>query len=64
MPRFERVAFNPDFLSYQDGFELQQNVHAEVVSGKREDTVLLLEQMPASFRTMVLSLWKRIAVER
>jgi lipoyl(octanoyl) transferase len=43
MPRFERVAFNPEFLSYQDGFELQQNVHAEVVSGKREDTVLLLE---------------------
>jgi lipoyl(octanoyl) transferase len=32
MPRFERVAFNPDYLS-----------HADVVAGKREDTVLLLE---------------------
>lgn len=43
MPKFERVAFNPDFLPYAEGFALQQKVHAEVVSGKREDTVLLLE---------------------
>lgn len=43
MPRFEKVAFNPDFLSYADGFALQQQVHAEVVAGVREDTVLLLE---------------------
>ena len=43
MPRFERVAFNPNFLPYAQGFALQQQVHAEVVAGKREDTVLLLE---------------------
>ena len=43
MPRFEKVAFNPDFLSYADGFALQQQVHAEVVAGVRDDTVLLLE---------------------
>ena len=43
MPRFERVAFNPDFLSYAEGFELQKQIHADVVAGKREDTVLLLE---------------------
>ncbi len=43
MPRFERVAFNPNFLPYAEGFALQQQVHAEVVAGKREDTVLLLE---------------------
>lgn len=43
MPRFERVAFNPDYLSYADGFALQQQIHADVVAGKREDTVLLLE---------------------
>jgi lipoyl(octanoyl) transferase len=43
VPRFEKVAFNPDFLSYADGFALQQQVHAEVVAGVREDTVLLLE---------------------
>ncbi len=43
MPRFERVAFNPNFLPYAEGFALQQQVHADVVAGKREDTVLLLE---------------------
>jgi len=43
MRRFERVAFNPDYLSYADGFALQQQIHADVVAGKREDTVLLLE---------------------
>lgn len=43
MPRFERIAFNPDFLSYSEGFELQKQIHADVVAGKREDTVLLLE---------------------
>jgi lipoyl(octanoyl) transferase len=43
MPRFERVAFNPDYLSYADGFALQQQIHSDVVAGKREDTVLLLE---------------------
>jgi len=43
VPRFEKIAFNPDFLSYADGFALQQQVHAEVVAGVREDTVLLLE---------------------
>ncbi len=43
MPRFERVAFSPTFLSYEEGYALQQQVHSEVVSGAREDTVLLLE---------------------
>lgn len=43
MPRFERVAFNPNYLPYAEGFALQQQIHAEVVAGKREDTVLLLE---------------------
>ena len=43
MPQFERVCFAPDFLPYQVGFELQRQVHAEVVANKRPDTVLLLE---------------------
>ena len=43
MPQFERVCFAPDFLPDQDGFELQRQVHAEVVANKRPDTVLLLE---------------------
>jgi lipoyl(octanoyl) transferase len=43
MPRFERVCFSPDYLSYQAGFDLQKQVHAEVVANQRPDTVLLLE---------------------
>lgn len=43
MPVFERVAFAPNYLGYLEGFELQKRVHAEVVAGKRSDTVLLLE---------------------
>jgi lipoyl(octanoyl) transferase len=43
MPVFERVAFAPNYLGYREGFELQKQVHAEVVAGVRADTVLLLE---------------------
>ena len=43
MPLFERIGFDPDFVSYSDGYQTQLSVHAEVVSGQREDTVLLLE---------------------
>ena len=46
MPKFERVAFAPDYLPYMDGWELQKQVHAEVVAGHRPDTVLLLEHSP------------------
>jgi lipoyl(octanoyl) transferase len=43
MPAFERVGFDPDFVSYADGYQKQLSVHADVVAGQREDTVLLLE---------------------
>lgn len=43
MPTFERVGFDPDFVSYVDGYQKQLSVHADVVSGRRQDTVLLLE---------------------
>ncbi|MEL0319721.1 MAG: lipoyl(octanoyl) transferase LipB, partial [Aquiluna sp.] len=43
MPTFERVGFDPDFVSYADGYQKQLSVHADVVAGQREDTVLLLE---------------------
>jgi lipoyl(octanoyl) transferase len=33
----------PDFVPYLDGWELQRRVHADVVSGSRPDTLLLLE---------------------
>jgi lipoyl(octanoyl) transferase len=33
----------PDFVAYSDGWALQRRVHADVVSGNRSDTLLLLE---------------------
>lgn len=33
-------------LSYQDGLDRQYSIHAEVASGQRNDTVLLLEHSP------------------
>jgi lipoyl(octanoyl) transferase len=43
MPQFELVGLDPNFVDYQQGWELQRQVHAEVVAGSRPDTVLLLE---------------------
>lgn len=43
MPEFHRVGFAPDFVSYEDGWNLQREIHAEVASGQRPNTVLLLE---------------------
>lgn len=43
MPEFVRVGFDPNFISYDDGLELQREVHADVVANRRPNTVLLLE---------------------
>jgi len=43
MPAFEVVGFSPNYVDYLQAWELQRAVHADVVSGAREDTVLLLE---------------------
>ena len=43
MPAFERIGFAPNLVGYDEGYRKQLEVHAEVVSGKRPDTVLLLE---------------------
>lgn len=43
MPEFIRVALDPQFISYADGYALQQQIHSEVVAGTRPNTVLLLE---------------------
>ncbi len=43
MPDFEIVGLNPKFVDYNDAWALQRQVHAEVSSGVREDTLLLLE---------------------
>ncbi|WP_281379717.1 lipoyl(octanoyl) transferase LipB [Flexivirga oryzae] len=41
--RIEHVGFDPDFVDYQQAWDLQREVHARVVSGEQEDTTLLLE---------------------
>ncbi|NBT47008.1 MAG: lipoyl(octanoyl) transferase LipB [Actinobacteria bacterium] len=43
MPSFEVIGLAPNFVDYEEGWELQRKIHSEVVSGEREDTVLLLE---------------------
>lgn len=43
MPSFEVIGLAPDFVDYQQGWDIQRSVHNEVVSGIRPDTVLLLE---------------------
>ena len=43
MPAFEVVGLSPNYVDYLQAWELQRAVHADVVSGAREDTVLLLE---------------------
>lgn len=43
MPEFRRVGFDPNLIGYQEGFDLQKQIHADVVARKLPDTVLLLE---------------------
>ncbi|MBO3129541.1 lipoyl(octanoyl) transferase LipB [Dermatophilus congolensis] len=44
--RFEHVGLAPHFVDYQAGWDYQREVHAKVVAGELEDTVLLLEHSP------------------
>jgi lipoyl(octanoyl) transferase len=43
VPQFLNAGFDPDFVSYDKGLELQRQVHKEVVAKTRPDTVILLE---------------------
>jgi lipoyl(octanoyl) transferase len=43
MTIFEVIGLNPNFVDYLQAWEIQRKVHAEVASGRAEDTVLLLE---------------------
>lgn len=43
MPEFIIAGFDPDFVAYNSGLELQRQVHKEVVAKTRPDTVILLE---------------------
>ena len=43
MPEFVIAGFDPDFVSYNKGLELQQDIHKQVAARHRPDTVILLE---------------------
>jgi lipoyl(octanoyl) transferase len=46
MPEFLTAGLSPDFVDYEAGWQLQREIHAEVASGSRPDTVILLEHSP------------------
>lgn len=37
------VGLTPHLIPYQEGWDLQRRLHAEIVAGERDDTLLLLE---------------------
>jgi lipoyl(octanoyl) transferase len=43
MTIFEVLGLAPDFVDYQHAWDTQRQIHSEVVSGQRPNTVLLLE---------------------
>lgn len=43
MPDFVIAGFDPDFVKYEVAWQMQRDIHAQVVSGERPDTVILLE---------------------
>lgn len=43
MPEFTIAGLAPDYVDYDKAWQIQREVHSEVVSGERPDTVILLE---------------------
>lgn len=43
---FLRAGFAPEFVDYSKGLAIQSQIHSEVVTGARPDTVVLLEHFP------------------
>jgi lipoyl(octanoyl) transferase len=61
MVEFMEVALAPNYIGYEDAWELQKSIHSEVAKGQRQSTVLLLEHLPvytAGKRTDVIELPK------
>jgi lipoyl(octanoyl) transferase len=42
-PDFVVAGLNPDFVGYDEAWAFQREIHADVVAGRRPDTVILLE---------------------
>jgi lipoyl(octanoyl) transferase len=40
---FSRIGFAPDYVDYQEGWDLQRRIHDAVLAGEAPSTVLLLE---------------------
>jgi lipoyl(octanoyl) transferase len=43
MPAFEVIGLSPDFVNYEEAWQLQRLVHEKVAKGIQDNTVLLLE---------------------
>jgi lipoyl(octanoyl) transferase len=46
MPEFLLAGLDPEFVDYEQAWELQREIHGQVASGARPDTVVLLEHSP------------------
>jgi lipoyl(octanoyl) transferase len=46
MPEFLVAGLAPEYVSYEDAWQLQREIHAEVASYSRPDTVIFLEHEP------------------
>lgn len=46
MPEYLIVGLDPEFVDYEQAWELQREIHREVASGSRANTVVLLEHSP------------------
>lgn len=46
MPEFITLGLAPNFVGYNEGWDIQREIHVEVSSGRRPNTVLLLEHSP------------------
>jgi lipoyl(octanoyl) transferase len=46
VPEFITIGLAPNFVGYNEGWDIQREIHAEVSSGHRPNTVLLLEHSP------------------
>lgn len=43
MPAFEVIGLSPNFVDYEEAWQLQRAIHQSVANGDKNDTVLLLE---------------------
>ena len=43
MPEFIELGLAPNYVGYEQAWQFQREIHAEVASGERPDTVILLE---------------------